>query len=179
MAGEWQPRTPTREIMINLTERILFPLVAIAAAAAMPASSRAAGTIVHVTLWDKGADVAMPTNLGMGMGGDMSKATMGIKAAPDTVRAGEVTFDVKDVSKDTIHEMIVARLEEPEKPLPYIANENRVNEEVTGDHLGEVSELDPGASGALKLNLKPGKYILYCNVPGHYMAGMWTTFSVK
>ena len=35
--------------------------------------------------------------------------------------------------------------------------------------LGEVSELDPGKSGTLTLTIKPGKYLLVCNVPGHYV----------
>ena len=27
-------------------------------------------------------------------------------------------------------------------------------------------------------DLKPGRYMLYCNLPGHYMAGMWTLLEV-
>jgi uncharacterized cupredoxin-like copper-binding protein len=27
--------------------------------------------------------------------------------------------------------------------------------------------------------LKPGRYILYCNIPGHYALGMWTLLTVK
>ena len=42
----------------------------------------------------------------------------------------------------------------------------------------EVSELDPGASGSLTVALQPGKYLLICNVPGHYASGMWTEFTV-
>jgi uncharacterized cupredoxin-like copper-binding protein len=72
----------------------------------------------------------------------------------------------------------VAKLADAKQPLPYIANENRVDEDKEGD-LGEVSELDAGKSGALRIEMAPGKYILYCNVPGHYTAGMWTTFTVK
>ena len=30
----------------------------------------------------------------------------------------------------------------------------------------------------LTLVLKPGKYLLICNVPGHYSAGMWSEFEV-
>jgi uncharacterized cupredoxin-like copper-binding protein len=44
--------------------------------------------------------------------------------------------------------------------------------------LGAVNEIDPSRSAALTLTLKPGKYILYCNLPGHYMAGMWTVIDV-
>jgi uncharacterized cupredoxin-like copper-binding protein len=161
-----------------LPKKLLPPVAALVMAVAAAGPSHATGSVVNVALWDKGADVPMPTNLGLAMGGDMSKATMGISATPDTVKPGEVTFEVLNASKDTIHEMIVAKLADPKKPLPYIANEERVDEDKEGD-LGEVSELDPGKSGALRLELKPGTYILYCNVPGHYVAGMWTTVTVK
>ena len=74
---------------------------------------------------------------------------------------GEVTFDVKNVSKDTIHEMIIAELSNPSKPLAYLSNENRVDEDAGTDHLGEVSELDPGAGGARRPNPQPGDYGRY------------------
>lgn len=153
--------------------------VALAAAVVFVAGAAAAqaATTVDVTLWDKGGDTPMVTGLEYPHQ-DMSKATMGIKAAPAAVPAGEVTFKVTNISKDEEHEMIVMYLADPGKPLPYIQNENRVDEDKAGDK-GEVSELEPGASGALTVNLKPGHYLLICNVPGHYVSGMWTTFTVK
>jgi len=30
----------------------------------------------------------------------------------------------------------------------------------------------------LTVDLKAGKYLLICNVPGHYGAGMWAEFTV-
>jgi uncharacterized cupredoxin-like copper-binding protein len=53
-----------------------------------------------------------------------------------------------------------------------------VDEDAAG-HLGEVSELDPGASGTLTIDLKPGKYVLFCNLPAHFMNGMWTEITVQ
>ena len=44
--------------------------------------------------------------------------------------------------------------------------------------MGEVSELDPGKSGSLTVTLNPGKYLLICNDPGHYVSGMWAEFDV-
>ena len=142
------------------------------------AGSAFAATVVNVTLWDKGS----ATPMGMGMayatpGLDMSKATMGIKAAPTTALAGVVTFHVTNSSTDTIHEMIVMYLADPTQPLPYLTADQKVDEDKAGDK-GEVSELDPGATGTLTVNLKPGKYLLICNVAGHYAAGMWTEFDV-
>lgn len=141
-----------------------------------PTQSNAAAT-VNVSLWDKGADMEMPTGLGMGMSGDMSMTTMGVKATPDAVTAGEVTFNVTNDSKDTIHEMLVIPIADETTQLPFLADEKRVDEEAAHD-LGEVAELEPGASGSLTLNLKAGKYALVCNIAGHYMAGMWTIITV-
>lgn len=150
----------------------------LAAAVTMAGAAQAAST-VQVSLWDKGADTPMTTGFAYGTPDlDMSKATMGITATPAAVKAGKITFKVKNSSKDTIQEMIVMYLVNPKDPLPYIAAENRVDEDKAGDK-GEVSELDPGASGSLTVNLKPGKYVLICNVPGHFATGMWTEFTVK
>jgi uncharacterized cupredoxin-like copper-binding protein len=153
--------------------------IAIAMLMAGSAGSVWAASLVQVSLWDKGASTEMPMGLAYAAPGlDLAKATMGIKVLPAVVRAGKVTFKVKNDSKDTIHEMIVMFLADPKKPLPYIDAENRVDEDKAGDK-GEVSELDPGKSGALTVDLKAGKYLLICNVPGHYGAGMWTEFTVN
>ena len=137
-----------------------------------------AATVVTVDLWDKGANVDMPKGVVYGAPHlDLSKATMGMRLSPPSAPAGEVTFIVKNSSKDTIHEMIVMYRQDPTKLLPFIDNENRVDEDKAGDK-GEVSELNPGQSGSLTVTLAPGKYVLVCNVPGHYGAGMWAEFEV-
>lgn len=133
---------------------------------------------IKVSLSDRGAEMEMPTNLGMGIGGDMSKATMGVTVDKAKVPAGEVTFEVTNDAKEMVHEMLVAPVADPTKPLPFIDADLRVDEEAAKD-LGEVSELDPGKSGSLTITLKPGTYILFCNVAGHYMAGMWTLLTVE
>ena len=141
-------------------------------------SSVQAATVVNVTSWDKGSGTTMGTDMAYtGAVMDMSKATMGITADPVTAKTGVVTFQFTNSSKDTIHEMIVMYLDDPTKPLPFLSAENRVDEDKAGDK-GEVSELDPGASGTLTVFLKPGKYVLICNVPGHFASGMWTEFEV-
>ena len=138
-----------------------------------------AAAFVKVSLWDKGSNMDMPMGLTYAAPGlNLANATMGIKALPGAVKAGKVTFNVKNDSKDTIHEMIVMHLADPGKPLPYIDSANRVDEDKAGDK-GEVSELDPGKSGTLTVDLIAGKYLLVCNVPGHYAAGMWAEFTVE
>ena len=141
-----------------------------------------AGTTVKVSLWDKGAssmdmmDSIKPMGMAM-MSADMTMATMGITLDTASVAAGEVTFEAVNASKDIIHEMILAPVVDQAKGLPYLVDDMKVDEDAAG-HLGEVSELVPGKSGALTLTLKPGTYILFCNIPGHYAMGMWTLIKV-
>lgn len=163
--------------------KTIYRKAALGLAAAMllagSASVVQAASLVQISLWDKGANTEMPMGLAYATPGiDLAKATMGIKALPGVVKAGEATFNVKNDSKDTIHEMIVMHLADPGKPLPYIDSANRVDEDKAGDK-GEVSELDPGKSGTLTVDLIAGKYLLVCNVPGHYAAGMWAEFTVE
>ncbi len=166
---------------MNIGRRTTLTLGAGLLAIVLGAPAMAAGTTVAVSLWDKG-DTSMDgfgtlPDLAPGMGGDMSLATMGITVDPITVPAGDVTFEVTNDSKTMIHEMILSPLPADGKPLPYLADENRADEDASG-HLGEVAELDPGAKGALTVTLTPGTYIVYCNIPAHLVLGMWTTITV-
>ena len=139
-----------------------------------------ADTTIKVELADIGGmmDMSKVMDMGMGMHGDMKMALMSINIDKDTVPAGKVTFEVTNISAETQHEMLVSPVASRDATLPFNANENRVDEEASGD-LGEVSELDPGKSGALTLELKPGLYVLFCNIPGHFTAGMWKVIEVK
>lgn len=145
-------------------------------------STFAAGSVVKVSLWDRGA---MPMHgqggammMGMGPAGQaMPMSPMGIKVSIASVHAGPVTFEVRNDSKAMVHEMVVSPVKDTRTPLPYDKAAGKVDEDAAG-HLGEVAELEPGQSGALTLNLKPGRYILYCNIAGHYALGMWTLLTV-
>jgi len=150
---------------------------------ALVSPALAADTKIEVSLWDKGADSAdipdkMPDmGVGMSHSGDVAMARLGIRLDKTTVPAGKVTFDVVNASKDIVHEMIVAPLADPTRPLPYDTETMKVDEDAAG-HLGEVAELDPGKTGALTLDLKPGDYVVYCNLPGHFDMGMWAELKV-
>jgi uncharacterized cupredoxin-like copper-binding protein len=164
-----------------MTLSIISKSAAAALALALLSSSAAfASTTVKVVLNDKGgnADFSQDMKLGMGMHGDMKMAVAAVKADKKTVPAGKVTFEVKDASTDNIHEMLIGKVKDANAVLPYSADENSINED-TFKSLGEVSELDPGKSGTLTLDLTPGTYVLFCNLPGHFEAGMWTTLTVQ
>lgn len=123
-----------------------------------------AGQVEKVTLWSK-------------------DGAMHIKAARASLKAGPVTFDVTNRRDSSMqHEMIVTKLtpEQVRKPdsLPYDNKAGRVDEEKI-DGRGEVPELQPGKSGSLTLDLEPGTYMLFCNIPGHYRAKMYTIIQVR
>jgi uncharacterized cupredoxin-like copper-binding protein len=109
---------------------------------------------------------------GMMMGGMMS-----IRTDKPTVKAGTVTFDVMNWSRSILHEMLVVSVDNPTAPLPYDYVQARVPEEQL-KVLGEATDLQPSASKTLEIALAPGSYLLICNVPGHYAAGMVAPFSV-
>jgi uncharacterized cupredoxin-like copper-binding protein len=147
-------------------------------AGAFAAPAFADGTIVRVTLWDKGTNVPMAMNEGLGMqNASMADTNMGIKLSKNSVKAGEVTFEVTNSSKETVHEMLVIPAPS-DGHVPYDDKEARFDEDKAGS-LGEVEETDPGKRGTLTLNLKPGTYILSCNIANHFANGMWTTFTVE
>lgn len=96
------------------------------------------------------------------------------KVLPSTrsVKAGKVTFSVKNVG--TIgHEFVVVKTSLAPGKLPA-AN----GKASTKGKVGGVAELKPGKSGKVTITLAKGKYVLLCNLPGHYPAGQYTGFSV-
>ncbi len=139
-----------------------------------------AETIVKITLIDKmgNGDLSKPLGLGMAMNADMAQAKMGIAANPKSALPGMVRFDVTNLASGLVHEVQVARINDEAQVLPYDQSRNKVDLEGL-QTLGAVSEIMPNKSASLILDLAPGKYLLFCNVAGHYMAGMWTVIDVK
>ncbi len=139
-----------------------------------------AETVIKVTLIDKmgSGDLSKPLGLGMGMHADMGQAKMGIAANPKTATPGEVRLDVTNLASSLVHEVQVARITDEAQVLTYDQSRNKVDTEGL-QVLGSVAEIMPNKSASLILDLAPGKYLLFCNVAGHYMAGMWATIEVK
>src|SRR6478672_429400 len=109
---------------------ILFALGAASMnVAGLASPARAARkNVIKVELWDKGTKAEMATNLGIGGSGDKAKASMGLKLSSKTAKAGKVTFDVINSSKDTVHEMVVLPYKDGET-FPYSEKDMRVDEE--------------------------------------------------
>jgi len=176
-----------------------FPIVvaagAIGAAALVTPAVAEDAVAVKVALMDMSAVVSGSMGQGFGMMGSgmgmMSSGMMGrgagqqgmmmdmmsMRADKTSAKAGPVTFDVTNWSRSVVHEMLVVAVDGPDAPLPYDFNKQSVPENQV-KVLGETQELQPNASKSIHLTLAPGSYLLVCNVPGHYAAGMALAFTV-
>jgi uncharacterized cupredoxin-like copper-binding protein len=114
---------------------------------------------------------------GMMMGQGMMGGMMSIRLDKPTVNAGTVTFDVTNWSRSVLHEVLVVSVDNPTAPLPYDYPQARVPEDQV-KVLGEAGDLQPNVSGTFEVTLAAGSYLLICNLPGHYAAGMAVPLSV-
>jgi uncharacterized cupredoxin-like copper-binding protein len=90
-----------------------------------------------------------------------------------TVPKGTVVFQV--VNRGVLpHDFVVLRTNIAPGKLPVVGQRAR---EV--GRVGKTPVLGRGETHRLTLTLRPGKYVLICNVPGHYRAGMFVGFSVR
>lgn len=107
------------------------------------------------------------------------KATLGeyyIKPAAPSTEAGNVKFEVTNDGK-LEHEFVVIKTDTAPGDLPL--SDGNVDEEAAGEVPGEIPSVMPGATEEVTLKLDPGKYVLICNLPGHYAAGQYSGFSVE
>jgi len=88
-----------------------------------------------------------------------------------TVKAGSVTFKIKNRGA-LDHTFAIVKTALPAGKLPVKSSQ------VTLKPIKDVGPIKPGKGTNLTLNLKPGKYVLYCNIKGHYQAGQRVAFTV-
>ncbi len=65
---------------------------------------------------------------GYGMMGRGMMGGMSVRTNVTSVKAGKVTFDVTNLSRSIVHEMIVVAVENPNAPLPYDYNTGQIPE---------------------------------------------------
>ncbi|HEY8001501.1 MAG TPA: plastocyanin/azurin family copper-binding protein [Solirubrobacterales bacterium] len=97
---------------------------------------------------------------------------------PDAVeaKAGTVTIDAPNAGSAP-HELVLAKTGDDPARLPT-GSDGSVDEEAL-DVPGEISEVAGGADGTVTLDLDAGKYVIFCNLPGHYSSGMYGSLTVK
>jgi uncharacterized cupredoxin-like copper-binding protein len=90
--------------------------------------------------------------------------------------AGAVTFKVANTAAQQ-HEFVVARTELAPTALPVKGTE--VDETASGITIaGKIEPFSGGTTESKTLTLAAGKYVIFCNISGHYQSGMHTAFTV-
>ncbi len=146
-------------------------------------------TTVKVALTDMSSAMGMgPAGQGYGMmgpgmmghgmmGPGMMGGMMAVRTDHSSVKAGTIHFDVTNWSQGVLHELIIVAVDNPQATLPYDYSKAKVAEDQV-KVLGDTGDLQPSASYSFDVTLAPGSYLLICNVPGHYAAGMSTPLTV-
>ena len=99
-------------------------------------------------------------------------STFSLEPSVKTVPSGQVTFNVTN-DGTMVHEMVVVKTDQT--PQQLMQKDGTADESTS---IGEAADIPGGGSKSVTLTLPPGKYILLCNLPGHYKGGMYATFTV-
>lgn len=137
------------------------------------------GTVVNVALTNMGGPLMGQRN------GLMNGGAMRLTADRATVPGGKVSFLVAN-GGNISHELVVLPL-----PADQVVGTRPIGGDARIDEAGSVGEASntcaegagqgilPGSLGWVTLTLAPGRYELFCNLPGHYGAGMYTQLTVS
>lgn len=101
-------------------------------------------------------------------------------------KAGKLTFEAVNEGMST-HELVILRTDLSLTDLPrkkaksqsgimteYLVDEDDAQIEI----VDEIEEFPSGTSQKKTVSLDPGRYVLFCNIPGHYDKGMYASLHI-
>jgi uncharacterized cupredoxin-like copper-binding protein len=98
--------------------------------------------------------------------------------APKQLPAGNVVFRVANTGP-VAHELLVVRAP-ADGALPMRTDGLTVDEDrLTRSEAGVLEPADAHAVRNLSLDLTPGRYVLFCNMSGHFLGGMHRVLIVR
>lgn len=178
--GAERPHRPTHALTnprwkMKIPTHRLFGLLALVAVAA-----------IFVAGCGGDSDTTTTTENETTAAGGGAGATLAIKMgdfffAPKdaTAQAGPTTIEAPNEGS-VEHELVLFKTNTDPAKLPTEAN-GEVDEEKldkVAEEVGEIADVEPGDTKSGKFNLTPGKYAMFCNLPGHYAQGMYGTLTV-
>ena len=90
------------------------------------------------------------------------------------VPSGELRFELSNAD-GVAHDFALLRVPDGAEALPALRREL----ERAGEAVGAVEAVAPGEAGGRTFHLPPGRYVLYCDIVGHYEGGMAYTLVVE
>src|SRR3954466_14482145 len=98
-----------------------------------------------------------------------------IDLASSSAPAGSVTFNISNEGPSA-HEFVVSETHAAPDALP---TKNGTVDEDNLTVVDEAEDIAPSTTATLTTDLEAGSYVIICNVPGHYEAGMHTAFTAS
>jgi uncharacterized cupredoxin-like copper-binding protein len=133
-------------------------------------TTRLAGFAVAVGLFAAllaGAGVASAqTTVNVTLTDPVSSSEFDLIADATSAPEGEVTFQITNEG-GIDHDFVVIRTDLPIDQLPMVEKDNTIDLSQV-DVVGSTPVIPKGGSDSLTLNMSAGRYILLCNVPGHW-----------
>jgi uncharacterized cupredoxin-like copper-binding protein len=110
---------------------------------------------------------------------DVTLHDFGIKVSRHSVPAGLVVLHVTNDGPST-HEINVDLTRYQAGKIPLQRDGLTAAENAPGLHrIDSIEQVNLHRTEDLTLDLKPGRYVLWCNLEGHYLGGMHQTFDVR
>lgn len=109
---------------------------------------------------------------------DAANGKMSLALSPSTVAPGPVEFTIKNASHTLKHEFLILPWTASDAALPYDTKTQQVEEDKLKGLEG-VEDLKPRETVTARFVLKPGRYVVFCNEPGHYRDDMRTSLVVS
>lgn len=100
----------------------------------------------------------------------------GLVASPGSIQAGPVAFAIQN-SGAAPHEFVIVQSGLAPDQLPQI--EQKFVDLKQLQVIATTGPIDGGKREDVAVNLRPGRYVLLCNVASHYISGMYAAFSVS
>jgi uncharacterized cupredoxin-like copper-binding protein len=98
-------------------------------------------------------------------------------SAPAQVAAGDVSLAVRNRGPIS-HELIIVK--EGTAPLPLRGDGLTVDEDAVEARTAlAVEPQQAGTQTVARVHLTPGRYVLFCNMAGHYLGGMRAELDVR
>lgn len=93
------------------------------------------------------------------------------------VSSGNLRFELSNSDK-VRHSFVIVRTELEGTALPTTTR-GQVDLAAAGELVGTVQTVQPGIAKGQTFHMPPGRYVLFCNIAGHYEGGMYYTLRVE
>jgi uncharacterized cupredoxin-like copper-binding protein len=96
-----------------------------------------------------------------------------------TAKAGPTSIEAPNEGS-VEHELVLFKTNMDPAKLPTEASGGVDEEKMDkiAESAGEIPDVEAGEDKSGQFHLTPGKYVMFCNLPGHYAQGMYGTLTV-